>query len=91
MSADRAQPRSIPTGPAVIFGSLVLLGVVVFGWTASQDPAHAHRVFLHNWLLWAAIAQGALVFSNCSNPCFPSRLPRGNQRHRSCRLRGRFA
>jgi Ni/Fe-hydrogenase subunit HybB-like protein len=39
------------------------VGVLSFAWGLGTDPDRAYRVFLHNWLLWAALAQGALVLS----------------------------
>ncbi len=65
MSADLARPRGLPAVPAALFGLLAMVGVVVFlGGVLSSDPdtvARTYRVFLHNWLLWAALSQGALV------------------------------
>ena len=67
MSADLAKPRGLPAVPAALFGLLAMVGVVVFlGGVSSSDPdtvARTYRVFLHNWLLWAALSQGALVLS----------------------------
>ncbi len=54
--------------PAALFGLLAMVGFVVFlGGVSSSDPgtvARTYRVYLHNWLLWAALAQGALVLSS---------------------------
>ncbi len=54
--------------PAALFGLLAMVGFVVFlGGVSSSDPgtvARTYRVYLHNWLLWAALAQGALVRSS---------------------------
>ena len=67
MSSDQASSRSMPTIPAAIFGLLALIGVGAFFWgTGSSDPdtvKRTYRVFLHNWLLFAALSQGALVLS----------------------------
>jgi hypothetical protein len=67
MTMDQSMPRSLPTLPAVVLGALALVGAVAFAaGAASSDPElarRAMRVFLHNWLLWAALAQGALVLS----------------------------
>ncbi len=67
MSADRARPRDLPRRAAPIFGALALLGLVTFAVGAlSSDEAtvaRTYRVYLHNWLLFAALAQGALVLS----------------------------
>ncbi len=64
MSATISQPRSMPRGPMLIFGALALVGIVTFGVGLSQDPERAYRVYLHNWLMWAVLAQGALVLSS---------------------------
>ncbi len=65
MSADVATPRSLPTVPAAVFAALLLLGVIAFvmGVSSADSSARTYRVFLHNWLLWAALANGALAFS----------------------------
>jgi len=67
VSSDAATPRSLPTGPAALFAALLAIGVLtlLFG-VSSSDPELARRtwrVFLHNWLLWAALSNGALVLS----------------------------
>ncbi|MBM4334518.1 MAG: hypothetical protein FJ108_01210 [Deltaproteobacteria bacterium] len=67
MSHDVATPGSLPKVPAAIFGALVVVGAVtlIFG-VASSDAELAnrtYRVFLHNWLLWAVLSNGALVLS----------------------------
>ena len=67
MSPDIARPRALPRVPALIFGGLTLLGLIAFVIGASSsDPAtvqRAYRIYLHNWLLFAALSQGALVLS----------------------------
>jgi Ni/Fe-hydrogenase subunit HybB-like protein len=63
MSTDLATPRSLPRGPTAFFGALAALGVVVFLAALATDADRAYRVYLHNWLLWAALAQGGLVLS----------------------------
>ncbi len=64
---DSSLPRSLPTLPAAVLGVLALLGAAAFvAGAASSDPGlsqRALRVFLHNWLMWGALAQGALVLS----------------------------
>jgi len=67
VSHDVATPGSLPKVPAAIFGALVVVGAVtlIFG-VASSDAELAnrtYRVFLHNWLLWAVLSNGALVLS----------------------------
>jgi hypothetical protein len=67
VSTDTATPGTLPKLPAAIFGALVVVGAVtlVFG-AASADAELAnrtYRVFLHNWLLWAVLSNGALVLS----------------------------
>jgi hypothetical protein len=68
VSSDLAAPRGLPAVPAAIFGALALIGLITFAvGTSSADPEtsqRTYRVFLHNWLLWAALAQGALVLSS---------------------------
>jgi len=67
VSQDVATPRSLPTAAAGIFGVLLVLGAVTFLFAASSSDAEtanrAYRVFLHNWLLWAVLSNGALVLS----------------------------
>jgi hypothetical protein len=67
VSQDVATPRSLPTAAAGIFGVLLVLGAITFVFAASSSDAEvarrAYRVFLHNWLLWAVLSNGALVLS----------------------------
>jgi len=68
VSQDVATPRSLPTLPTAIFGFLLVVGAItlVFG-AASSDAELAkrtYRVFLHNWLMWAVLSNGALVLSS---------------------------
>ena len=65
--SDTASSRSIPRGTLATFGGLTALGVITFilGLVGDADTAkRTYRVFLHNWLMWAALAQGALVLSS---------------------------
>ena len=67
MSQDVATPRSLPTRAAAIFGVLLVVGAITFLLGASSSDGEvakrAYRVFLHNWLLWAVLSNGALVLS----------------------------
>jgi len=66
LTTDVARPRPFFGPIPVVFAALVLLGGGVFVWGAmgaEESSARAWRSFLQNWLLWAALAQGALVFS----------------------------
>ena len=63
MSSDVVQPRSLPRGPMLLFGALAAIGVVTLIYGLISDSERTYRVFLHNWLLWAALSQGALVLS----------------------------
>jgi Ni/Fe-hydrogenase subunit HybB-like protein len=68
VTQDVATPRSLPTRPAAIFAGLLAIGVItlLFG-ASSSDPELAkrtYRVFLHNWLFWAVLSNGALVLSS---------------------------
>ncbi|MEE9282304.1 MAG: hypothetical protein V3V67_19245 [Myxococcota bacterium] len=64
MSADVATSRSIPRRTLAVFGSLAALGAITFlVGIAGDSSERTYRVFLHNWLMWAALAQGALVLS----------------------------
>ena len=62
---DLAAPRSLPRVPALIFALLLLVGIVTFvsGVSSAELATRTYRVFLHNWLMWAALSQGALAFS----------------------------
>jgi hypothetical protein len=65
--ADLASPRSLPQRATVVLGLLTLIGFGAFALAASSsDPetsGRAYRVFLQNFLLWAALGQGALMLS----------------------------
>ena len=68
MSQDVATPRPLPTRPAAIFAGLFAIGVItlLFG-ASSSDPEltrRTYRVFLHNWLFWAALSNGGLVLAS---------------------------
>ncbi len=67
MSLDRARPREMPRRSALLLGALAALGLIVFAVAAlssdEQTAQRAYRVYLHNWLLFAALSQGALVLS----------------------------
>ncbi len=48
----------------IAFGVLVLIGAVAFGLgLAGSRPGHAWQAYLINFLLWTALAAGALLFS----------------------------
>jgi len=68
VSQDVATPRSLPTAAAGIFGVLLVLGAITFVFAASSSNPEvangAYRVFLHNWLMWAVLSNGALVLSS---------------------------
>jgi hypothetical protein len=67
VSQDVATPRALPTRAAAIFGVLLLLGAITVLFGASSSDAElakrTYRVFLHNWLMWAVLSNGALVLS----------------------------
>jgi hypothetical protein len=63
VTTDFAKPGTIPARAATIFGILALVGAAAFSAGLATDADRAYRVFLHNWLLWAALSQGALVLS----------------------------
>ncbi len=68
VSQDVATPRSLPTRPAAIFAVLAAIGAVTLLIGASSSDAElakrTYRVFLHNWLMWAVLSNGALVLSS---------------------------
>ena len=66
MASDLASPRSLPRGVLLTFGALLAIGVLTFlvGVSSEATIARTYRVFLHNWLMWASLAQGALVLSS---------------------------
>ena len=64
MAHDLASPRALPKRPATVLGLLAGIGLITFLWGLASDPERTYRVFLHNWLLWAALSQGALVLSS---------------------------
>ena len=56
-----ASPKSAPLWPFVVF---LGAGVATFIYgLSSGHPAHAWQTYLINFLLWSAIAQGAVLFS----------------------------
>jgi hypothetical protein len=63
VSHDHCTPRSLPRRPALVFAALAGIGALGFLLGLATDADRAYRVFLHNWLLWAALAQAALVLS----------------------------
>ncbi len=63
MTVDQARPGELPRTPALLFGAMTVVGVVTFLVALVADADRAYRVFLHNWLLWGAVSQGALVLS----------------------------
>jgi hypothetical protein len=64
LSTDVARPRPFFGPVTVVFLGLAVLGGAVFAWGAlGADSGRAWRAFLQNWLLWAALAQGAIAFS----------------------------
>ncbi len=60
---DLSSPRALARGPALVFAGLTAIGLVVLLVGLGLDADRTWRVYLQNWLLWAAIAQGALVLS----------------------------
>jgi hypothetical protein len=67
VSADVASSRSIPRRTLTVLGVLAGIGTLTFiaGILGDAETTRrTYRVFLHNWLMWAALAQGALVFSS---------------------------
>jgi hypothetical protein len=63
MTNDQASPRSLPAGAAALCAAFAAIGAIAFLVALSTDSARAYRVFLHNWLLWAALSQAALCLS----------------------------
>jgi hypothetical protein len=61
--SEHAKPRSLPRTSALVFAALLAVGLITFLIGLGLDADRTYRVFLHNWLLWAALAQGALVLS----------------------------
>ena len=61
--AERANPRGLPQPLASVCALLVLLGAVAFLVGLASDPATAWRAYQVNFVYWAALAQGGLVFS----------------------------
>ncbi len=60
---DLATPRSMPRTAGLVLAAFVAVGVVTFAVGIAQDADRTYRVFLYNWLLWAALAQGALCLA----------------------------
>jgi hypothetical protein len=65
MSEKTAAPTGSPKSPAVwIFMALVVTGGVAFvSGLTGQHPERAWQAYLINFLLWSAMAQGAVLFS----------------------------
>jgi hypothetical protein len=79
VSTDRAKPRNLSRRPALVLGAFALIGVAVFLYGLGVDAGRTYRVFLHNWLLWAALAQGALCLSaafRLTNATWPGPIQR---------------
>ena len=65
MSEKTAQPAGSQKSPAIwLFIALVAIGGAAFVYgLVSQHPERAWQAYLINFLLWSAIAQGAVLFS----------------------------
>ncbi|MFQ5697453.1 MAG: hypothetical protein ACE5IL_04110 [Myxococcota bacterium] len=63
MSDTSSHPRSLPRTSTLVFSAFAGIGVLTFILGLGGNADRTYRVFLHNWLLWAALAQGALVLS----------------------------
>ena len=65
MSENQINAKAIPNSRTFwIFLILIAIGVVTFiVGVASQHPERAWQAYLINFLLWSAIAQGAVLFS----------------------------
>ena len=65
MSEKTAQPAGLSKSPAIwLFIVLVAVGGAAFVYGIfGQHPARAWQAYLINFLLWSAIAQGAVLFS----------------------------
>ncbi|MFC1878176.1 hypothetical protein ACFL2E_13055, partial [Thermodesulfobacteriota bacterium] len=63
--ANITQHNAVKKSPAFwVFAALFILGAVAFLWgLTSHHPQKAWQAYLINFLLWSAIAQGALLFS----------------------------
>jgi hypothetical protein len=65
MESNSSQHNAVKKIPVFwVFAALILLGGVAFLWgLTSHHPGRAWQAYLINFLLWSAIAQGALLFS----------------------------
>ena len=65
MSEKTVQSAGAQKSPALwLFIALVIIGAAAFGYgLTSQHPERAWQSYLINFLLWSAIAQGAVLFS----------------------------
>jgi hypothetical protein len=65
MDAETNQQSAVKKPPAFgVFIALFIVGAVTFLWElTSHHPQRAWQAYLINFLLWSAIAQGALLFS----------------------------
>lgn len=65
MAEQNAQITAAKKGPAIwIFLALIIIGAVTFIYGLNgQHPECAWQAYLINFLLWSAIAQGAVLFS----------------------------
>jgi hypothetical protein len=67
VSADVASPRSLSPSILLVLAGLIAVGAIAFLIGAMSSEAEvaqrAYRAFLQNFLLWAALSQGALMLS----------------------------
>ncbi len=65
MAEQHLQNTTTRKSPAIwVFLALILIGVLTFLYgVRSQHPERAWQAYLINFLLWSAIAQGAVLFS----------------------------
>ena len=65
MDTNTNQQSAVKKPPAFwVFIALFIVGTVTFLWgLTSHHPEKAWQAYLINFLLWSAIAQGALLFS----------------------------
>jgi hypothetical protein len=65
MTEQNTQTTAAKKGPAIwVFLALIIIGLVTFiSGLNGQHPERAWQAYLINFLLWSAIAQGAVLFS----------------------------
>jgi hypothetical protein len=60
---DEIPVRYVRRGGGTLFGAMVVVGMVAFGWGLTQDAQTAWGSYVANWLFFTSVAMGAVMFA----------------------------